>query len=101
MYQYIEDDNLHLQTTDKLMNELSMLLRSDEVKPCLAHVNSLLTNAILKCRIAIENADKSSSMPQPFSNKENVAPAKKPDHQWKFKKVTGSPGRKKSSNKLR
>ena len=73
---YIEDDNLHLQTTHKLMNELSMLLRSDEVKPCLEHVNSLLTIAILKCRIAIENADKSTSQPQPFSNKENVAPTK-------------------------
>jgi len=34
-------------------------------------------------------------MPQPFSNKENIAPAKKPDRQWKFKKIAGSPGRKK------
>ena len=82
------------------MNELCMLLTNDEVKPCLENVNSLLTNAILKCKTAIEHAEKSTSMPQPFSNKENIPPAKKPDHQWKFKKVTGSPGRKKFSNKL-
>ena len=82
------------------MNELCMLLTNDEVKPCLEHVHALLTDAILKCKTTIEDAEKSTSMPQPFSNKENIPPAKKPDHQWKFKKVTSSPGRKKSSNKL-
>ena len=53
------------------MNELSMLLTNDEVKSCLEHVNVLLTNAILKCKTAIEHTEKSTSMPQPFPNLQN------------------------------
>jgi len=78
-----------------------MLITTDEVKPCLQHVNSLLTNAILKCKTALGHANKSTSLPQPFTNKEKIAPEKKSEHQWKFQKVAGSPGRKKSSNRLR
>ena len=74
------------------------LITMDQVKPCLEHINSLLTNALLKCKTAIGS---STVMSQPFSNKENVAPGKNADHQWKFKKVTGSPGRKKAYNRLR
>jgi len=83
------------------LDELHALVINDEVKPCLEHINSLLNNAILKCKAAVDAATQSNSIPQPFSNKENIAPAKKPDHQWKFKKIAGSPGRKKVSRKLR
>ena len=59
------------------MNKLSMpITTTDKVKPYLEHINSLLTNAILKYKAAIDHAEKST-----FS--------KKPDHQWKFKKLTG------------
>jgi len=101
-YCYIQDDsNVHLQTTHTLLSELNMLLTTEAVKPCLQHVNSLLTNVILKCKTTIGLADKSTSKPQPFSNREKIAPGKKSENQWKFKKVVGSPGRKKSSNRLR
>ena len=99
--QNISDNNLHLRTTQTLLDELRTLIIADQVKPCLEHINSLLTNAILKCKTAIDSSVKSTSMPQPFSNKENIAPGKKADHQWKFKKVAGLPGRKKASNQLR
>ena len=47
-----------------------MLLTTEEVKPCLQHVNSLLNNAILKCKTTIGHVDKSTSIPQPFTNKQ-------------------------------
>lgn len=89
-----QDNNLHLRTTQTLLDELRTLVTSDHVKPCLEHINSLLTNAILKCKTAIDTLV-TTSMPQPFSNKENIVPGKNTDHQWKFKKVATSPGRKK------
>jgi len=54
-----------------------MLLTTEAVKPCLQHVNSLLTNAYLKCKITIEHANKSTPVPQPFSKQEKIALGKK------------------------
>ena len=75
--QNISDNNLHLRTTQTLLDELRTLIIANQVKPCLEHINSLLTNAILKCKTAIDSSVKSTSMPQPFSNEENIAPGRK------------------------
>ena len=96
-----DDSDVHLRTAQTLLNELKMLLTTEAVKLCLQHVNSLLINAILKCKITIEHASKSTSVPQPFFKREKIALGKKSEHQCKFKKVVGSQGRKKSSNRLR
>ena len=73
-----------------------------QLKPYLGHINSLLTNAVLKCKAAIEKAPvKPTGTPEPFANKENIAPGKKSEHQWRFEKTTKTPGRKKSKHPLR
>ena len=71
--------------------------QKEQLKPYLSHINSLLTNAILKCKAAIGKAPiKPISTPEPFSDKENIAPGKKSEHQWRFEKTTKKPGRKES-----
>jgi len=78
------------------------MVENEKVKLYLEHINALLNNVVLKCKAVLDAATQPNiSLPQPFTNKENISPAKKPDHQWKFKKIANSPGRKKVSRKLR
>ena len=74
------DCDLQLHTTEALLQELNTMVTSHkkQLKPYLGHINSLLTNAILKCKAAIEKAPvKPTATPEPFANKENIAPGKK------------------------
>lgn len=74
----------------------------EQVKPYLKHINALLTNAILKCKAAIaETCTKPTAIPEPFSNKQNIAPGTNSERQWRFQKTMKTPGRKKSSCTLR
>ena len=74
----------------------------EQVKPYLNHINALLANAILKCKAAIgETSTKPTTIPEPFSNKQNIAPGKNSEHQWRFQKTARTPGRKKSACTLR
>lgn len=98
------DCDVQLHATQKLLEELGamVILHKNEVKPYLNHINSFLTNAILKCKAAIvEIPTKPTTTSKPFSNKEDIAPGKKPEHQWRFQKTAKTPGRKKSECTLR
>ena len=93
--------HLQLRAAQKLLDELYSMVENEKVNPCIEHVNTLLNNVVLKCKAVIDAATKlNNSLPQPFTNKD-IAPAKKPDHQWKFKKIANSSGRKKVFRKPR
>lgn len=71
------------------MEELEQMITFDNksVHSVLPHVNSLLHSAILACKAStvdiMENFEK-----------ENIAPNKNMDHQWRFQRTSQQPGRK-------
>lgn len=68
-----------------------------QVLPFLEHVNSMLHQALVACKAAVNP----SIVGQLFVQKENIAPGKSIEHQWRFKKTCKSPGRKKHGIILR
>ena len=60
------------------------------VHPYLAHINSLLHNAVLTCK-ATMSTESSPDVVQ--FNSDKIAANKKLEHQWSFQKTTKPPGR--------
>ncbi len=90
------DPILHLKTFRTHMEELEKIitLSNKSVHPVLPHVNSLLHSAILACKAStVETREE--------FEKENIAPNKNMDHQWRFQKTSQPPGRKKRGQILR
>lgn len=65
----------------------------------LPHINALLERALSVCKAA-EDSESSVDV-QPLVTKENLAPGENKELQWRFKKTTKPPGRKKSGLVLR
>lgn len=72
---------------------------SDELRPYFSHINSMLTNVLLKCKVA--NSENTKPDTTEFSNKQYIAPGKCNEHQWRFEKTSKTPGRKKNPSILR
>ena len=70
-----------------------------QVLPFLDHINSLLHQALVTCKATTQV--KPSTVGHPLVQKENIAPGKSVEHQWRFKKTAKSPGRKKHGIVLR
>ena len=88
------DHSIQLNTFTHMMKELQSVVTPENtaVLPFLKHVNSLLHNAILTCKAALSQNECAT---ESFKNEaENIAPGKKPDHQWRFKPTSKPPGRK-------
>ena len=78
------------------MKELGEMVTFDNkpIHPILPHINSLLQNAILSCKVSLEKYEGEFE-------KENIAPNQKLEHQWRFKQTSQPPGRKKKGHVLR
>ena len=94
---------VQLRTTRALLQEIGERVAKDTQKllPYLQHINSLLTNALLKCKVVDDDENACNTPTKPFLNKQYIAPGKCPEHQWKFQKTTKTPGRKKAVCTLR
>ncbi len=91
------DPTLKLNVFSTYLKELEQTVTRENtlVHPFLPHINSLLHNAVLTCRAA------STDINQTAFKGEKIAPGKKIEHQWCFKKTTNTPGRKKKGTVLR
>ena len=92
MYNWI-DPVIQLKTFRSYMDQLekAVTIENSAVHSYLPHINSLLHNAVLTCA-AVESTD---STPAESFNSEPIASNKNLEHQWRFKKTTEAPGRKK------
>ena len=58
-----------------------------------------LNDAVLACKMAAMQSDSIDT--QSFETKDNINSGQNMEHQWKFKKTTKSPGRKKKGQIFR
>ena len=77
--------NAHILELQQLVTAQSAAI------PYLDHINSCLHNAILSCKAAVEAEKTPNAI---FPTPEKIPATKKPDHQWRFKKTTKTPGHK-------
>lgn len=87
--------SVHAATQDRqkasaLLTELQVVIQQQEVVACLPTVSAMLRSALLACK-----ATQELRPAQEFQQKEKVAPGKKLDLQWRFRKIKKDPGRKK------
>lgn len=92
---------MQLRKTRALLKEIdeSVAKYGHQLAPYFAHINSMLTNVLLKCKLA--GCKETNSDISDFANKQYVPPGKCSEHQWRFEKTSKTPGRKKNSSILR
>lgn len=88
---------MKLKTFDALMQELQDVIPKGDPS-ILDHINALLQNAVLACKAA--DATKADTI-ESFDTKDTITPGQKMELQWRFKKTTKSPGRKKKGQIFR
>lgn len=76
------DLEIQLRTAKDFLVELDKKLQEDNefLSPHLPHINSHLYNAVLACRAAECEQERTPE----FKNKQFVAPGKKSEQQWRF-----------------
>ena len=95
------DNEVQLRKTKALLKEIdeSVTKHSHQLAPYCAHIKSMLTNVLLKCKLV--GTEETTPDISDFSNKQYVAPGKCSEHQWRFEKTSRTPGRKKNPSILR
>ena len=93
--------HVQLETTKALLREIgeNLTKHSHNLTPYLPHINSMLSNVLLKCKLA--GSEETCSDLSDFSNKQFIAPGKCNERQWRFEKTSRTPGRKKNPSILR
>ena len=96
---FCTDFTLQLTSFQILMGELQTSITPDNtyMLQFLPHINALLERAVSVCRAA-KNPDNPI---QVLVKKENIAPGENKELQWRLKKTTKTPGRKKRGLVLR
>ena len=81
------DSDVQLRKSQALLKEIgeSVTKHSHELAPYFAHINSMLTSVLLKCKLAV--SEETSPDIADFSNKQYVPPGKCNEHQWRFEKT--------------
>ena len=95
------EDYVQLRKTQNLLKEINenVTQHAHQLVPYFQHINSLLTNVLLKCKLAV--SEQTCPDIADFSNKQKIPPGKCNEHQPRFKKTTKTPGRKKNCSILR
>ena len=93
------DYSCQFNTFKSQINELQSLvtLENTSVHPQLKHINALLFNAISACKAVNKLSEQHTS----FEQKDNFAPGKKLEHQWRFHSTKSVSGRKRKGIVLR
>lgn len=69
--------------------------------PFLTRINSLLSNAVLTCKAAVECQDKGPFSKSFQKKPEKIAPGRNSELQWRFKATSKAPGRKRKGKVFR
>ena len=96
------DNTVQLNCFYSLTSELQtrIIHNNTAVLQFLPHINALLERAVSVCRAA-EDPESTTSDTQPLVKKDNIAPGETKELQWRFRRTTKPPGRKKSGLVLR